>query len=128
MASQRRKRRDPMFAAPIAGNSSWHLENRRPRFQALADPNSTSAQFSAGWARFTSVVLPTACLGGGVARKNAATQALTREICQRREEVRFGVQRSAVGVAAGLEVASPAAKPLADTRNAQGAASDSPPK
>jgi hypothetical protein len=40
----------------------------------------------------------------------------------------FGVQRSAVGVAAGLEVASPAAKPLADTRNAQGAASDFPPK
>ena len=78
-----------MFAAPIAGNSSWHLENRRPRFQALADPNSTSAQFSAGSARFTSVVLPTACLGGGVARKNAATQALTRKICQRREEVRL---------------------------------------
>ena len=30
-----------------------------------------------------------ACLGGGVARKNATTQALTREICQRREEVRL---------------------------------------
>src|SRR6266436_7188846 len=95
MAIQRRKRRDPMFAAPIAGNSSWHLENRRPRFQALADPNSTSAQFSVGSARFTSVVLPTACLGGGVARKKRATQALTREICQRREEVKLGLLRYA---------------------------------
>jgi hypothetical protein len=40
----------------------------------------------------------------------------------------FGVQRPSVGVAAGLAVASPAAKPLANTCNAQGAASDSPPK
>ena len=41
MASQRRKRRGPTTAAPVAGNSSRYLENRRPRLQAPADPDST---------------------------------------------------------------------------------------
>src|SRR5258708_39128525 len=63
MATQRRKRRSPTTAAPLAGHSSRYLENRRPRCQAPADSNPPRAQYDAGSARSASTLLPTASLG-----------------------------------------------------------------
>src|SRR6478609_7995826 len=89
MASQRRKRRSPTTAAPVAGHSSRYLENRRPRFQAPADSNPTRAQYDAGSARSASPLLPTASLGSSVARKNQAAHPLTRRIFLRQKEVKL---------------------------------------
>jgi hypothetical protein len=40
-SEKREKRRGPTTAAPVEGNSGRHLENRRPRLQASADPDPT---------------------------------------------------------------------------------------
>src|SRR5271168_336572 len=91
MASQRRKRRSPTTAAPVAGHSSRYLENRRPRLQAPADSNPTRAQYDAGSTRSASAILPTARLGLSVARKNQAADPLTRRIFLRLKEVKLDI-------------------------------------
>src|SRR5882757_11406647 len=89
MASQRRKRRSPTTAAPVAGHSSRYFENRRSRFQAPADSTPTRAQYDVGSARSASALLPTASLGCGVARKHQAAHPLTRRIFLRLKEVKL---------------------------------------
>src|SRR6476659_9356942 len=98
MASQRRKRRSPTTAAPVAGHSSRYLENRRPRFQAPADSNPTRAQYDAGSARSASPLLPTASLGSSVARKNQAAHPLTRRIFLRHTTAGSRARRDSGGI------------------------------
>src|SRR5258708_12029221 len=90
MASQRRNRRGPTTAAPVAGHSSRYLENRRPRLQAPPDSNPARTQYAAGSTRAAFSIRPPAPLGRAVARKTQAPQPLTRRIFLSRREVKLG--------------------------------------
>src|SRR5271165_3495842 len=94
MASQRRNRRSPTTAAPLAGHSSRYFENRRPRLQAPADSNPIRAQYAPGSARSASALLATARLGSSVARKTQAGDPLTRRIFLRLKEVKVAAEIS----------------------------------